>query len=230
LPAAAGLLMATGLGLFLLRGTSPLGGDRAGDGTGAGRGVDDPSSTAAAIRPPDEALDTAPRVDPRLPAEVDAPQGPAPNAAQALPDRARNVALFLPAGTLRGARPSVRVSPSAETVRLEIELEPPAPRFVGITLRELRELSAGAADAPSASASSSSSSPSSSAPSSSMTFARVPVRAEGGQSIASIDVPARVLPTGVIEVHVTSRSDAASAPADSTSTPIRVISFLVRRD
>jgi hypothetical protein len=219
LPAAAGLLMATGLGLFLLRGTFAPG-DGTGTSTGAGQGADDPSSTAAATRPPDEALDTAPRVDPRLPAEADAPQGPpsaiAGSATEALPDRKRTVALFLPAGTLRGARPSVRVPPSAETIRLEIELESPAPRFVSITLREVREPSAGATEA-------------SSAPPT-FTVARVPVRAEGGQSIVSIDVPARVLPTGVIEVHVTARSGTASAPANSTSAPIRVVTFLVSRD
>jgi hypothetical protein len=242
LPAAAGLLMATGLGLFLLRGGLPALGPGQGDRPGAGESADpsagDPSSTAA-MRSPDAALDTTPRTVPGSAAGTDVPQGPpstiagsatpspgatsgrtapgaasgavsgttsgaAPNATASLPDRARTVALFLPAGTLRGARPSVRVPPTAETIRIELELDPPAPRHVDVTLRAVRE--------PAATDSSSAL----------WSAARVPVRTEQGQHIAAIDVPTRSLPAGVVEVHVTAQPGASSQP--------RVITFLVRRD
>lgn len=238
LPAAAGVIIATGLGVFLLRGTFAPGG-----GPGSGEGAENPSTTAAA-RPPDAALDTVPRTDPLEPdsragaaagavpqqppstvaggapasspnAAPGATAGAPPNATASLPEQPRTVALFLPVGTLRGARPSVRVPPSAETVRLELELDQPAPRFVGVTLRAVREPAT--ADAPP----------------DVWTAARVPVRVEGGQSIAAVAVPARALPTGVVEVHITAQSGAASTAAGSASTastPIRTITFLVRRD
>lgn len=245
LPAAAVLVLATGLGLFLLRNASTAddrpgvsAGPGAGSGAGPVAGAGTPSSTTAATRAPDGALETAPRAEPRSPGEPDDPQGPppaiagsttsspgvtagatpggasgtAPNVTAALPDQARTIALFLPAGTLRGARPSVRVPASADTIRLELELEQPAPRHVDITLRAVREPSA--AETPSAL----------------WTAARVAVRNDGGQSIATVSVPARVLPTGVVEVHVIAQSGAPSGTAEGTSAPLRAITFLVTRD
>jgi hypothetical protein len=209
-PAAAALVAAVGLGLFALR-TTPA--DRAGAATPPGGTVSrdrqpplnsgSSSSSAAASAPSPAAPNASPSSSPGGPANA------ASRPATASPDAARMVALFLPAGTLRGVRPTLRVPREAETVRLEIEIESPAPAFVTVTLRAVSET----ADAV-------------------WTAARVPVRADRGQRIAIVIIPARVLPAGAIEAHITTPERAASAPPASTaaSTPIRVIPFLVRRD
>ena len=148
------------------------------------------------------------------------PSGPAtttPRPAGASPDAARMVALFLPAGTLRGARPAVRVPREAETVQLEIEIESPAPAFVTVTLRAVSDTAAA-------------SDPSSSSKAAIWTAARVPVRADRDQRIAIVTIPAHMLPAGAIEAHITSSAPTALAAPSPASAPIRIIPFLVRRD
>jgi hypothetical protein len=110
-----------------------------------------------------------------------------------------DIALYLPASILRGSRPEARITSATEIVRLDIEIEAPVPSLV--TIAVLPVPSNGEA-----------------------VWSQVGVptaRVRGGEYIASVQVPARVLPTGAMEVVVTS--------ADKAWTP-RVFPVLLRRD
>jgi len=93
-------------------------------------------------------------------------------------DNSGVLALYLPATTLRGARPIARMSPAVRTIRLELELDPPlGSPTVTVTLRS----------APGASV---------------WTSTRLPVTITDGAETVVTRVPASAVPSGPIEAAV----------------------------
>jgi hypothetical protein len=241
-PAAAALLLAAGLGIFILR-TSR---DEPGANAAPTSASASPSSASAPLTPstPSRAANTSPgSTDPaaRPPSESTPPgESTRPGDATAeLPrDPSRVVALFLPAGTLRGARPSVRLPREAETLRLEIELDAePAPSEVTVAIRPVSDAggdAGGSEVSPPPATSASSPSPASAPAHAVVWTSRVRVRVEDGQAIAIAFVPAPLIPAGVVEATVTWPRRVSASPGEAGVPPpqplSRVVSFLVRRD
>jgi hypothetical protein len=207
LAAAATVIAAAGLVFMLSRGSSP------GDGRDpADPGPAGPEATTATARP--SPSPSTPSSTPSPPSSAPAPPATAPSVPQSPPSPSPSnaapavdgsvVALYLPAGVLRGARPSVRIAPATRTVRIELEVAPPlamspsshrSPLKVAIALVDAsgREV---------------------------WSSSDVLVAIEDGQAVAAIDVPAASLPAGALEAVI---SDATPA------TPAR-LPFLVLRD
>jgi hypothetical protein len=206
LAAAAAVIAAVGIAFMLTRGFLP---DAPRDP--ANPAPANPDTTTATARPSPSAPSSSPTPSSTPP--VVSPSPPAPStpsrpgtsspSTTARPADASVVALYLPAGVLRGARPSVRIATATRTVRIELEIAPPpassasaaSEARVAIALVDAsgREVWASRA---------------------------VPITREDGQAIATIDVPAASLPAGALEAVISGTSRAPQAR----------IPFLVRRD
>jgi hypothetical protein len=145
-------------------------------------------------------VDNAPGEPPaREPAAAPSPSLPLPPSSSPQPDaRAPElVAVYFPAATLRGAKPVVRVGSSARVVQIAFEIDLPTATAVGVSIRAVP----GAAVLWSA--------------------GDAPVRRREGAHVATIRVPASLLPPGSYEAAV---SAAGQTGAE------RVFPFVVRRE
>jgi hypothetical protein len=213
LAAAATVIAAAGLAFILSRSSSNNVGDPA---TIAPARPDATTETARSL-PSSRAPSSS--VPPSTPSAVPpSPSGSSPAAATpsttapaatAPPADGTVVALYLPAGVLRGARPSVRIAPATRTVRIELEIASPGTSPASPT-SEAR-VAIALVDASGREVWSS---------------PGVPIAREDGQTIATIDVPAASLPAGALEAVISPASPASPA---SPVPPAR-IPFLVLRD
>lgn len=129
------------------------------------------------------------------------------------------LAVYFPAATLRGPKPLVRLDAAVRELRLSFEIDLDAaapassvspPRAVDVTIRAVPA----AASAP-------------------LWSARdVPVRAQDGTRIATIEMPASLLKSGSYEASLAVSASAAGPAAPAAATPRidRIVPFSVQRD
>jgi hypothetical protein len=203
LAAAAAVVAAVGIAFMLTRGFLP---DAPRDP--ANPAPANPDTTTATARPSPSAPSSSPTPSSTPPGISPSPPTPSlPGTSSpsttARPADASVVALYLPAGVLRGARPSVRIAPATRTVRIELEIAPP-PASSASAASEAR-VAIALVDASGREV---------------WASREVPITREDGQSIATVDVPAASLPAGALEAVISGTSRAPQAR----------IPFLVLRD
>lgn len=145
-----------------------------------------PSAPAIAQRGPDDVPQTAPpAAEPSASPEPTAEPAPAPPPQEAA--GATLVAVYFPAGTLRGEKPTVRVTPAASAVQMTFEIDESAAASAAVSIRAVPGAVVWSA-------------------------ADVPVRVRDGQRSVSVRVPVPLLPSGAYEASLEPAGEQAGIP------------------